>query len=117
MSIKSTICLAVVVLALGLPGLGAWYAFHAGLVSVPPAPPDGGVARDNEVSFMRDEPSADTLEQRFSTRVRPFLERYCFGCHGPKKQKASLDLSRDSSVPAVVNNARRWELVLQRLAA
>jgi hypothetical protein len=49
--------------------------------------------------------------------VHPFLERYCFACHGPKKQKASLDLSRDSTVTAVAQNVRQWELVLERLQA
>jgi hypothetical protein len=49
--------------------------------------------------------------------VRPFLERYCYGCHGPAKPKAALDLSRDSTVTAITANARRWELVLERLQA
>jgi hypothetical protein len=49
--------------------------------------------------------------------VQPFLERYCFSCHGSKKPKASLDLSRDATVSAIVNNPRQWELVLERLQA
>jgi hypothetical protein len=49
--------------------------------------------------------------------VRPFLKRYCFACHGPKKQKASLDLSHDATVKAVASNPDQWELVLQRLRA
>jgi hypothetical protein len=61
--------------------------------------------------------STDSLESRFSTRVRPFLERYCFSCHGEKKQKAHLDLSRDSTVQAIANNTRQWERVLERLQA
>src|SRR5438046_9904542 len=36
----------------------------------------------------------ELLERRFSSQVRPFLERYCHECHGPKKQKAAHDLSR-----------------------
>src|SRR5262249_20593510 len=52
-----------------------------------------------------------------STRVQPFLKRYCFSCHGPKKQKADLDLSRDSTVAAVANNERQWGRVLERLQA
>jgi hypothetical protein len=112
MPIKSALCVGVVVLALALPGLGAWYALRTGMISVGPGP------HDQQVSLVSDAPSpAEPLEQRFSTRVRPFLERYCFACHGPKKQKASLDLSRDTSVSAVLNNARQWELVLQRLTA
>jgi hypothetical protein len=60
---------------------------------------------------------ADRLERRFSTRVQPFLKRYCFSCHGPKKHKADLDLSRFSTVTAIATNARQWELVLERLQA
>ncbi len=57
------------------------------------------------------------LEARFSATVRPFLERYCYSCHGAKKPKASLDLSRDATAAAVAGNGRRWEQVLERLRA
>src|SRR4051794_27465796 len=57
------------------------------------------------------------LEQRFATEVQPFVERYCSACHGPKKPKAGLDLSRDNTVKAVVKNARQWEAVLDVLQA
>src|SRR5437763_4177639 len=62
-------------------------------------------------------PAADRLEPRFATRVRPFLDRYCLSCHGPKKQAASLDLGRDTTAAAVAKNFRHWETVLRRLAA
>ncbi len=88
--------LAFAVLALGLPGLGA---------------------REEGTSAPKAGPSADPLEARFAATVRPFLERYCVSCHGPKKPKASLDLSRDSTAAAVAGNARRWEQVLERLQA
>jgi len=78
-------------------GVGGWHAFHSATGSGPPP--------------------ADPLEQRFATYVRPFLERYCFACHGPKKQKASLDLSRDRTVSAITSNTRPWELALERLEA
>src|SRR5205085_1025930 len=55
------------------------------------------------------------LECRFSTRVQPFLERYCFSCHGGAKPKAMLDLTRDTTVAHIAKNARQWELVLHRL--
>ncbi len=57
----------------------------------------------------------DALEPRFATNVQPFLERYCFSCHGPNKQEAELDLSRDATVTAIAKNARHWDLVLERL--
>jgi Protein of unknown function (DUF1592)/Protein of unknown function (DUF1588)/Protein of unknown function (DUF1587)/Protein of unknown function (DUF1585)/Protein of unknown function (DUF1595)/Planctomycete cytochrome C len=96
--IRLTLCVS----ALGLAGLGAWHAFHAPVGSQAVAAP---VLPTN------------SLEHRFTTRVQPFLERYCISCHGPKKQKAMLDLSRDTSVAAVAKNARRWEQVLERLQA
>src|SRR5437867_2906768 len=89
------------VLALGLASLGAWVALHS----------SAGAAQQRPESL----PATDPLEEKFSTRVRPFFERYCFGCHGPKKQKGELDLSREFSVAAIAKNARRWESVRARL--
>ncbi len=86
------------VLALGLTDGGARYTLRPARGADPASP-------------------ADPLEPRFATRVRPFLQRYCVSCHGPKKPKAQLDLSRDTTVTAVANNARRWEQVLERLQA
>ncbi len=60
-------------------------------------------------------PPPESLEMRFATKVKPFIETYCISCHGPKKQSASLDLSRDTTVAAVVKNAKEWELVLDKL--
>jgi hypothetical protein len=105
-------------LALCFTGLGAWCAFHP-TAEPSPKSSDSTSADKNKASraAARPESPADTLEQRFASRVRPFLQRYCLSCHGPKKQKASLDLSRDATVTAVANNTRQWELVLERLHA
>src|SRR5262249_13950869 len=59
----------------------------------------------------------DPIDTRFATKVKPFLDAYCVSCHGPKKQSASLDLSRDTTVSAVVKNAKEWELALEKLHA
>jgi hypothetical protein len=88
--------------------LGAWGAFRSLMAMAPDTdedPPKKETPR----------PQADSLDERFSTQVKPFIERYCFSCHGTKKQAASLDLSRDLSVAAIVKNDRQWELVLERL--
>ncbi|HEV3438412.1 MAG TPA: DUF1592 domain-containing protein [Gemmata sp.] len=97
-----------IVFACGLSSLGSWGAFHALLES-----------GTNEDPLKKDSPRppSDSLDARFSTQVKPFLERYCFSCHGPKKQAASLDLSRDLTVPGIVKNAQQWELVIERLHA
>jgi hypothetical protein len=60
---------------------------------------------------------AEALERRLGSEVKPFFERHCFACHGPKKQKASLDLSHDLNLASITNNSRQWELVLERLQA
>jgi hypothetical protein len=57
------------------------------------------------------------LERRFADTVHPFLETYCFGCHGKEKQKGKLDLSPYSTVQAVALDYRRWEVVLDKLKA
>jgi hypothetical protein len=114
MSRKSGFIVVLSVVAIGLAVLAAWHALRP----TPGPPPDGPGADDEAASLVGDgDPAspADPLERRFATRVRPFLERYCFSCHGPKRQEASLDLSRDSTVTNVVSDARHWERVLERL--
>jgi hypothetical protein len=107
------LCAAVIALA----GAGVWYTNR------PTAAPDeitDSATEEPKIVTRADKASAtadDTLEHRFSTHVQPFLSRYCFGCHGPKKQKAALDLSRDATVLAIADNPGRWEMVLERLKA
>src|SRR5215510_3544354 len=57
------------------------------------------------------------LERRFADTVHPFLETYCFGCHGKEKQKGKLDLSLYSKAESVAQDYRRWETVLEKLKA
>ena len=64
-----------------------------------------------------DEPAEKSLERRFADDVRPFLKKYCFSCHGEKKQEAKLNLSGYSSLAAVEKNLRVWETVFERLEA
>jgi Protein of unknown function (DUF1592)/Protein of unknown function (DUF1588)/Protein of unknown function (DUF1585)/Protein of unknown function (DUF1587)/Protein of unknown function (DUF1595)/Planctomycete cytochrome C len=88
--------LALFIVVICLCGWGTWRAFS---------------------STTQTAPQADKFEQQFSTQVKPFLERYCVSCHGSKKPKAGLDLTRDATVNAIAKNERQWELVLQRLQA
>src|SRR4051794_13839425 len=90
-TLSTRVALPALVLLLG--GLGAWSADR------PPAAP------------------ADPLDAAFPTQVRPFLDRYCASCHGPKKPKAALDLSGETTAAAVVHNPQRWEQILERLHA
>jgi len=105
MSAPSLPRLVLFLLALCLAGWSACHVFP--FVAQPLAQAD----QDSSA------PPAETLERRFATRVQPFLQRYCFSCHGAKKPKASLDLSRDASLTAIANNVPQWEHVLERLEA
>ncbi len=55
------------------------------------------------------------LDSQFGTTVKPFLKDYCVTCHGGDKPEAGLDLNSYSSLSAVVNDGRRWNLVLSRI--
>src|SRR5262245_46508748 len=66
-------------------------------------------------------PAAETgnsgLERRFSETVRPFLARYCIGCHGGSSPAAQFDLRQYSTIAAVVQDYPRWNLALEKLTA
>ena len=47
------------------------------------------------------------LERRFSQTVRPFLARYCIGCHGGETPAAQFDLRPYSTMAAVVRDYPR----------
>jgi len=57
------------------------------------------------------------LERGFTKVVHPFLESYCFGCHGAEKQKGKLDLRPYVNLEAVANDYHQWETVLAKLKA
>ena len=119
MSKKLGIRAVVSVVVLGLAGLGGWYAYYSMTGSAVKDAKTNAKADNKEAPQVKVEPALlpDNLERRFSDKVRPFLERYCFACHGSKKQEAALDLSRDASVTAIVENIGAWEQVLERLQA
>jgi len=57
------------------------------------------------------------LERGFAETVHPFIETYCFNCHGAEKQKGKLDLRPYSTREAVASGYRQWEVVLEKLKA
>ena len=57
------------------------------------------------------------LERGFSRTVKPFLTRYCIGCHGGDAPAAQFDLKPYSSLAAVVRDYPHWALLLDRLNA
>ena len=44
----------------------------------------------------------------FSGQVRPFLTRYCTGCHGATKAKADLNLAAFSGEESVIRSRKVW---------
>jgi mono/diheme cytochrome c family protein len=61
------------------------------------------------------------LERQFSQTVKPFVTKYCVGCHSGNTPAASLDLKSytgpDATMDGVVRDYPRWAIVHNRLAA
>ncbi|MEO8597127.1 MAG: DUF1592 domain-containing protein [Candidatus Solibacter sp.] len=49
--------------------------------------------------------------------MRPFLTRYCIGCHGGASPAAQFDLRAYSSLTSVVKDFPHWSLISDRLSA
>ena len=61
--------------------------------------------------------SADPgLERQLTQTVRPFLAKYCIGCHSGKTPAAQLDLKPYSTMETVVRDHPQWAQVLEKLA-
>src|SRR4030088_1308491 len=57
------------------------------------------------------------LERKFTDTVRPFVTRYCVGCHSGETPAAQFDLRTYSTIETVVRDHPRWNLVLEKLTA
>ena len=57
------------------------------------------------------------LERRFAQTVRPFVTRYCIGCHSGDAPAAQFDMRPYTTVDTVVRDHPRWHLVMERMAA
>jgi hypothetical protein len=57
------------------------------------------------------------LERQFDQTVRPFVAKYCAGCHSGPSAAAQLDLKSFTSVETVRQDYRHWALVMERLKA
>src|SRR5438270_423631 len=47
--------------------------------------------------------------------VRPFLQKYCLGCHSTKLKKGSLDLERFASLEQVRRDLKPWQQTIEML--
>jgi hypothetical protein len=57
------------------------------------------------------------LEQQFQHTVRPFIMKYCVGCHSGKMPAAQFDLKSYTSMDMVTADFGRWTLLMERLKA
>ncbi len=57
------------------------------------------------------------LDQQFETTVRPFVAKYCAGCHGGRTAAAQFDLKAFTSLETVREDLPHWTLVMSRLKA
>ena len=55
------------------------------------------------------------LEDEFTRTVRPFLETFCISCHGQQSPAAQMDLTRFTTMAALMQDGRRWSQMLERL--
>jgi hypothetical protein len=53
----------------------------------------------------------------FDTTIKPFLQTYCYSCHGGQQPAAGFDLTAYATADSVVSDQRHWTLVAARLEA
>src|SRR5688572_21465873 len=64
-----------------------------------------------------DAASREALQQQFQSNVLPFLQTYCFDCHGNGKSEGKLDLAAFSALEEIAAGHQAWANVLKRLEA
>ncbi|MCU1263268.1 MAG: hypothetical protein JWO80_6153 [Bryobacterales bacterium] len=57
------------------------------------------------------------LDRQFEQTVRPFLAKYCVGCHSGEMPAAQFDLKAYTTAEMVTRDYPRWALVMERLKA
>jgi mono/diheme cytochrome c family protein len=57
------------------------------------------------------------LDWQFDQTVRPFVAKYCAGCHSGRTPAAQFDLKSYTTMDMVTDDFARWSLVMERLTA
>ncbi len=57
------------------------------------------------------------LEQQFAHTVKPFVDRYCAGCHSGASPAGQFDLKAYTTMDSAVRDNSRWSLVADKLTA
>jgi len=60
---------------------------------------------------------APVLDREFQQTVRPFVAKYCTGCHSGQTPAAQFDLKAYDTLEMVTRDYPRWALVLEKLTA
>jgi hypothetical protein len=55
--------------------------------------------------------------EEFREQIRPILEKHCYECHGPEKQKGKLNLASFGEYENVLEAKETWQVVLERVQA
>src|ERR1043165_2697545 len=55
------------------------------------------------------------LDHTFTQQTQPLLEHYCVKCHNPDKKKGEVDLTLYKDTPAVQQDFKVWQKVLQQI--
>jgi mono/diheme cytochrome c family protein len=74
-----------------------------------------GVPASSRQAAARTAPPARS--DAFETGVKPFLQTYCYACHGGTRPAAGFDLTTSTTQDALLADQRRWDLVVARLRA
>jgi Protein of unknown function (DUF1592)/Protein of unknown function (DUF1588)/Protein of unknown function (DUF1587)/Protein of unknown function (DUF1595)/Protein of unknown function (DUF1585) len=61
--------------------------------------------------------STPTLDRQFEQTVRPFVTKYCIGCHSGQAPAAGFDLKAYPTAETVTRDYPHWARVLERLTA
>jgi hypothetical protein len=61
--------------------------------------------------------ASPALDRQFEQTIKPFVTKYCTGCHSGTSAAAQFDLKSYTSVEQVTRDFPRWALVGERLTA
>src|ERR1700760_1501591 len=57
------------------------------------------------------------LQKQFDSNVKPFVGKYCVGCHSGAQPTAQFDLKSYNEIAQVKDDFGRWTLLADRLTA
>src|SRR5262245_16107019 len=66
-------------------------------------------------SLKAADPTSAELDRRFTQTVKPFVAKYCAGCHGGSSPAAMFNITPYTTMKSVIDDFGHWALILQRL--